>query len=99
MATWQSRRGAAETSKRTWEVKRMEDTIKIELLTPLTGEFHVQRIGRQWEEGNTSTMFMRDCHWKEQTLSDSMNRRSKKQSKNIMPLEMRKESPAIYGLF
>ena len=28
----------------------MEDTIKIELLTPLT-EFHVQRIGRQWEEG------------------------------------------------
>ena len=41
----------AETAKRTWEVKRMEDNIKIELLTPLTGNFTSRELERQWEEG------------------------------------------------
>ena len=41
----------AETAKGTWEVKRMEDTIKIELLTPLTGNFTSRELERQWEEG------------------------------------------------
>ena len=29
----------------------MEDTIKIELLTPLTGNFTSRELERQWEEG------------------------------------------------
>ena len=39
----------AETAKGTWEVKRMEDTIKIELLTPLTGTFLPNEMEQDWE--------------------------------------------------
>lgn len=72
----------------------MEDTIKIELLTPLTGNFTSRELERQWEEGEYEYDVYEGLPLDGQTCH-SMNRRSKKQSKNTMPLEMRKESPAI----
>ena len=50
----------------------MEDNIKIELLTPLTGNFTSRELERQWEEGE----YEYDVY-------------------EGLPLEMRKESPAI----
>ena len=39
----------AKTAKGTREVRQMEDTLKIELLTPLTGTFLPNEMEQDWE--------------------------------------------------
>jgi len=82
MEIWQSRRGKNSRNSEEnvgGEVNGRHH--KNRIVDTTDREFHIQRTGKTvGRGGNTSTMFMRGCHWKEQTCH-SMNRKSKKQSK------------------